>query len=196
MKQSFFARSWLCIAAAMALLVAPASANMGLPIIAFTTRSMILGFVPIVAIETWVLVKRLGWNWKDAASVAIIANLVSTVVAMPLVWFLGVWTQIPLGFDMWREPQSALDALQMAARNFAWHPPENPDGPTARGLGPVSAVFLLVPMFFGSWASETLVARWLQRSFAPKEIRRAVFMANLASYVGLFAYALWRVWKS
>jgi hypothetical protein len=71
-------------------------ANVGLPMFMVLGPFYVLAFIPIVLIEAGILQRVASLAWKRALVAAIFANLISTIVGVPCVYFalLGLqWTK-------------------------------------------------------------------------------------------------------
>src|SRR5690349_8117178 len=71
-------------------------ANMGVPMIAIYWPPAWLAFVPVVAIEAWWARRVLGNSWRKAITSTFVANAVSTLVGIPIVWC--IWAAFQLRF--------------------------------------------------------------------------------------------------
>lgn len=100
------------------------------PLVFYTAPLMVVGLIPIILIESFVLRRRLRLKWARALRVTAWANLVSTVVGV-----LGVYGLQPLGVHVYVGPFG----------NQAW----------LYGF----LFILLVPLFLVSWWVEYQVAR-------------------------------------
>ncbi len=99
-----------------------------------------------------------------------VANAVSTIVGVPITWFLLLFTPI---------------------RRTAWLAPfeEEYEG-EHEWLGPISALVLLVPFFFASWFIEYLIAIRMVPSLETGTVNAAVLAGNLVTYACLAVFIL------
>jgi hypothetical protein len=67
---------------------APAHADMGVPMLAVVWPLSWLLLIPVIAIEAVVAYRLLGNDWRKSFKISAIANLVSTLVGIPLVWVI------------------------------------------------------------------------------------------------------------
>ncbi len=81
------------------LLIIPqaAFADAGLPMIAMIMPAFALAIIPIVVIESIYISKKLQLPGKAVGKTVTISNLVSTVIGIPLTWFLLVVIQMATG---------------------------------------------------------------------------------------------------
>src|SRR5205823_5086472 len=66
-----------------------AQADVGLPMIVPMGWLMILALVPIIGVEAWVLSVRLNVGIGAALAASGAANAVSTIIGIPVNWFVG-----------------------------------------------------------------------------------------------------------
>lgn len=118
----------------------------------FAAYSLLL-LVPIIGVEAWELKRGLSLSAGRAAAVSALANVVSTLVVAGAV--LGAGTV--LGYlDVIAQPQA--------------------------GEGDIAVLIALVPCFFLSVWTETLIGSKLLRHLSAAEVRAAFFRANQLSY--------------
>ena len=143
---------------------------------------MIFALIPVILIETWIVVRSLKQSTFTSAKVVTIANLVSTLLGFPLAWGImwGISIAVTSGIG-----EEALGMDTFPKKLFAvtveapWLIPYEHD---LYWMIPTAAIILLVPAYFVSVWSEGLI----MRAMLPKETKSAVFpavwKANLASY--------------
>ena len=118
----------------------------------FVAYSLLL-LVPIVGVETWELKRALPLSAGRAAAISGLANVVSTLVGAGAV--LGAGTV--LGYlDVIAQPQA--------------------------GEGDIAVLIALIPCFFLSVWTETLIGSQLLKHLSVAEVRAAFFRANQLSY--------------
>ncbi len=78
--------SMITIAVVLSLISQPAHANMGVPMLTLVWPVMAMALVPIIIIESIVLVMGFGMTAWHSAWVVTVANLVSTVIGIPVTW--------------------------------------------------------------------------------------------------------------
>lgn len=133
MREFLPRQAFPAILAALGIIVltpTPLLADTYLPLVFYTAPLMVVGLIPIILIESFVLRRRLRLKWARALRVTAWANLVSTVVGV-----LGVYGLQPLGVHVYVGPFG----------NQAW----------LYGF----LFILLVPLFLVSWWVEYQVAR-------------------------------------
>src|SRR5688500_6765144 len=66
----------------------PVSANIGLPMIAVFLPPLWIALVPIVLVESVVVSRGTGAPFQRSLGAVALANIVSTVIGVPLMWFV------------------------------------------------------------------------------------------------------------
>jgi hypothetical protein len=183
-------------------------ADVGIPMIFVTFPAMVVALVPVIGMEALLIRRRLGYKPWPVFRATAVANLVSTIVGVPLTWlalvacetFIGpAVSRIP-GIQNWHGPVARVIGIMFTA---AWLPPW---GITSSSI-PLAMLVLLVPFFFVSVWSERLVMKHMlpvtaeevmpEGQVSEQKLRRAVRDANLLSYGFLFALTcmvlLWRL---
>lgn len=108
--------------------------------------------IPIMGIEAYVLGKRLDISAGRAISIAVVANIASTILGSVVVIFVSFFL--------------ALQGLE--------HSPG--------AMGDVSILFALIPCFFLSVWFETIVGFPFLKRFSREQVRTVFFLANQFSY--------------
>jgi hypothetical protein len=183
-------------------------ADVGIPMIAVTLPAMVVALVPVIGMEGLLIRKRVVYKPWPIFRATAAANLVSTIVGVPLTWLallacetvIGpALSQIP-GIQNWHGPVARAVGFVFTA---AWLPPW---GTTSSSI-PLAMLVLLVPFFFVSvWSERLVMKRMLPVSaeeVAPEsevskgQLWRAVRDANLLSYGFLVAVTCaWLIWDS
>lgn len=130
-----------------------AHANMGISTVSQPGFMLFWLFIPIVAIELFVLKRILGTTFRRTALVVIVGNAVTTAIGFALdlhrftrhIFSISEWVQF------WRSP----------IVNFG----------------------ILLLFFLLSWLIEYLLARPIMSHIEACALRRAVFRANLITYI-------------
>lgn len=127
-------------------------ADVGIPLIGLV---VVLGwrvFVPVVILETAIARVLLRWRLRDAFRWVVLANGVSTLVGIPLAWFVSYFLSMPAGGGSWGD-----GTVVGVLRSPAWLGPGY-----LNDIGwavPLALIVLLVPCFFVSWWIEFAVLR-------------------------------------
>lgn len=130
--------------------------DMGLPMIMPTMYFMVLALVPIILIEAFYVSRVLAIRFKSALGSAAFGNIVSTIVGIPLTWFLLFIIQVISGgtstFNVGTFARRVLEVTVQApwilpfSREEFW-------------VFHLAALFLLVPFFFATCLIEYVVMR-------------------------------------
>jgi len=154
-----------------------AMANMGIPMIAVVWPFSWLAFVPIVLVEWWLACRMLKIPARRGLVVATVGNLFSTLLAIPVLWALMLLIG---GMASFKSPDSFLGVVNSVVVHSAWLAPWE-DGDHWRV--PAAAITLCVPFYFGSVASEYLVAKgFLGRAGLCARCGRWAWVANGVTY--------------
>jgi hypothetical protein len=168
------------MAVGFAAVPAVALADAGLPMLAFMWPGMGYALIPVIVIETIVMMRMLKTALGRTAVVVTVANLVTTVAGVPLTWALAFGVQLLMGGGgVGPSVDTIAGKLFAVTVQAPWLLPYVDQSPW---MIPAAALFLLVPFFFASWLIEYWVARWTMRDIDHGDLRRAVMWANLASY--------------
>jgi hypothetical protein len=165
-----------------------ASADAGLPMLAIVWPGMGLSLVPVIAIEIVVMIRMLKTPWARTSAVVAGANVVTTLVGVPLTWVVLVAVQMLAGGGgVGPDFGTVLGKAFAVTVQAPWLLPYATDNPW---MVPAAALVLLVPFFFVSWLIEYWVARWTMRDVDHELLNRAVMFANIASYALLAVVVL------
>ena len=137
---------------------------------------MVMALLPIIRVEAWVLWVRLDVGFDQALKISGNANLVSMILGVPAVWFLGGIVQedakglVPRSNAAWKHIFNwVLGSLgTMAERNSSW-------------VTPSVLLVLLVPFFFLSWLIEWVVIGRVLGEAGSTAVLGSALLANLAS---------------
>jgi len=157
----------------------PAHADIGVPMVFVTLPGMLAALVPIIAIESFVLLKRLTITKGFSIKVATIGNLASTILGIPLSWCALALIQMlsgggsAYGLDTW------FQKLIAVTWQAPWLIPYESD---LRWMVPAATLTLLIPFFFASWWIEFLVAKRIFGNDNQPNLKVAIRDANLMSY--------------
>lgn len=135
--------------------------NMGLPMILPAMYLMIAGLVPIVLIESLIISRNLKISYFTSLKSVTLANIISTVVGIPVTWFLLVCIEMIAGYSVasfapnvqLSEFWNNLFAVTLGA---PWLVPR---GQADAWIVFAAMGFLLIPFFFASWYLEYVVMK-------------------------------------
>ncbi len=156
-----------------------AQADMGVPMLAVVWPASWVLFIPVVAIEAWIARRIVGLSIKRSVLASAVANAVSTIVGIPLVWGLLAFTEIvatgggrAFGIDSFWQRVFAVTV------QAAWLIPYESE---LHWMVPVAAIVLLVPFFFASvFVERAVFSRFCKSS--PELALRWSWLANGATY--------------
>lgn len=177
--------------------------------IVITLPGMVLLLIPIIAAEATFIIRRTSLQKGKVLWATTLANVISTVVGMPLTWaavflcemavWLGFARFTKFGSSSWNSPISQIVGTVLSA---AWIAPA--EGYDSWAV-PLAVLVLLVPFFFASiwieqWVMEHSLPITSDDVAQPNEVnekllRRAVRGANLLSYGFLLSFTTaWLLW--
>ena len=183
---------WMA-AAVGALIPSTAFANSGLPMLFVSMPKLVLAFVPIVLLETWVFGVACKTGFRDSLKPVTVANAASTFVGVPLTWGALVLLTAATGGSShvapgWApiEPFERLLAVTWQApwlmpyeRQFYW-------------MVPAASAVLLIPFGIISVLVEYLAMRRMQPLVPIRLVAIGVAGMNVLSYSLLLAYEVFR----
>ena len=137
-----------------------------------------LSLIPVIAVESWVLIRLLALSPLQATKGATIGNVLSTLAGVPLMWMVFATMQLSFAGD-------AIGLATPATRVYAvtvqapWLIPYEED---LSWMIPVALSVLAIP----AYALSVLIEWRALLPFVPASVRpralRAVAIANLLSY--------------
>jgi hypothetical protein len=168
-------------------------ADAGVPMLTIEWPVMIMALVPIIAIEAALFSRWLALSWRRAFIGSAKANLLSTLIGVPLAWLamfaLELLVMYPVSVLIKRglEFKSPVWELLGFLASIAWLAPVESK---LYWMVPAAAALLLVPTFYLSVVLErrVCVANWPDADAG--RVRRAVLRANLVTYGILFLLAV------
>ena len=174
------------------LLPGIAYANAGVPMLFLAMPAFAISLLPIIAIEAIYLSKSMDLNIGRAARTAGISNFVSTIIGIPLTWFILVALQMITGGGSAYGIDSIFGKILAVTWQAPWLIPYEKD---LDWMISVAGVVLLVPFFFASWWSEYFVSKKILPEYSPGEIKTNICKANLITYgllglwpIGIFVF--------
>jgi hypothetical protein len=161
-------------------LPAVAYADAGVPMIYLSFPAMIIALLPVIFIETSVFKRIVPVTYKKSFVSNGVANAISTIVGFPIAWGLLFGLELLTtggscgpGFDS--IPNSIITVIVEAA----WLCPHEDH---LYWLVPTAFIISLIMAFFISLTIEYFVNKKFHKEHDKKFIRKAVIIANLASY--------------
>jgi hypothetical protein len=167
-----------------------------------TLPGMVVLLLPIIVSETTFVVHRTKLRKQKVLWATTVANIVSTLVGVPLTWGALVFCEFGLSATLarftqlssrsWDSPIYQVIGTMLSAPWLA------PVGKSASWAVPLAALVLLIPFFFISvWIEQAVMEHLLPVTTASsalsnevndKILRSAVRGANLMSYGFLFSF--------
>jgi len=172
---------WYTLLLLLFFSASPANADIGVPMLLVTLPGMVIGLVPIIFVEAFVLARQhrvtLAYVLKPVAW----ANVLSTLVDVPLTWFVLLALELATGGGS--GGPGVLVTTRQKFLAVTWQAPWLiPYDSELHWMIPTAMLVLLVPFFFASWLTEYWIIKRLVKDFASVEGRHGVMLANLASY--------------
>jgi hypothetical protein len=163
-------------------------ANAGVPMLFVQAPALIITLPIVILIEALICANYLQIPKKNAFGAATIANLISTVIGFPVLWFALVLMQMLTGgggAPRFKDPWLSIYAVTVQA------PWVLPFEEKLYWMVPSAMLILLVPTFFMSVLVEQFFYRRILRSIVPDaDFFKASWKFHLASYGFLFALGL------
>jgi len=165
--------------------------NMGLPMIVPAMYFMVLALVPIVLLESFYISRSLGVRFPRTVGPVALGNIVSTLVGIPVTWFLLFAVQMIVGSASSYNADGFLERVLSVTLYAPWLAPSPEE---MYWIFPLAALFLLIPFFFATWFVEYVVGRnnlagaivEVRDSIETRDAERLVWRAtrnsNLLSY--------------
>lgn len=179
-------RRFALVGAAIGLIATPAWANVGIPMIALAWPAYWITYLPVVVIEGAIVRRLLSVGWRDALKHLAIANLISTLIGIPIVWLLLLGVEIALGTTVLSgELTHPVAVFAMTIVGAPWMPP-------VESRWPIYWAFVILAVSFCG-ASIFVEYRYLRGKFPKVEYADAllaVCIGNVTSYLVVCMFAL------
>lgn len=164
-------------------------ANAGVPVflIGFTYAPLLL--LPIIAIEAIVYALLLQQRWRTLVGIVAFVNIFSTLIGYGLVAALmfALETVVPGGMEM-VDLKTWQERLFAATIQAAWLPPYEGH---LKWLFPTACLTLLAPTYLVTVLMEGRLLREFVPGASPRQVWRACWLANTASYGAIALYLMW-----
>src|SRR5262249_3159602 len=141
-----------------------ALADIGLPMIAVYWPPAWLALIPIIAVEGWIARRTLRLSWRKTLISVGAANVASTLIGIPLVWFCLAFFELRY-FGGGHSLTTPSEQFYAATVQGPWLLPSESD---FKWMVPAAAMFLTLVFLVVSVGVESLVVRKLCRELAPK----------------------------
>ena len=154
----------------------------------FQVPAMLFALIPVIAIEAFAAFKIFRLTPRRALSGTAVANIVSTVVGVPLAWFALFALNLAtdggyrlIGFDTpWKRVLVTIVSMSWLA----------PYDDQLYWMVPLATTAFLIPTFFISVIAERLVLRRMWPDMDKHSVNRAAWMLNVFSYSFLLLLGL------
>ena len=177
--------------AVLFLIASPAYADIGAPMIFITLPMLIIGLIPIILVEAYMLKKKLKIELKLSIKTSSIMNVVSIIVGIPITWVILVLIQMLTGGGGAHGLQTPLQKFLAVTWQSPWLIPYESE---LYWMVPAASLVLLFPFFFASWFVELLTAKRILKQIDKISVNKSIFLANLSSYsILLVLAALWLI---
>ncbi|PWK52903.1 hypothetical protein [Pleionea mediterranea] len=122
-----------------------AKANAGVPMLFLAMPAYLISLVPIIAIEATYISKSLELSLGQSLKTVSISNVVSTIIGVPLNWFLLVLVQMVTGGGSAYGTDSFMGKVLAVTWQAPWLIPYEKD---LNWMIPIADLVLLIPFFF------------------------------------------------
>jgi hypothetical protein len=169
-------------------LVTPAEANAGVPMIFLTFPGMMKLLIPVILIESYFSKDRIKESFFESCWIFGIANFISTVIGIPITWFILVAIEMIVTDGGRAYGLSTLWHKILAVTVQApWLIPYEKD---LHWMIPVAIIVLLIPYFLVSWWSEYIIVKKILTFKDPILLKSTIFRANIISYMFLLVVVI------
>jgi hypothetical protein len=183
-------RSLLLMLAGIAL---PAHADVGVPMLAVMWPPAWLLLLAIVPVEGYLARRILSLDWRSALGLSLRANLVSTLVGIPLTWFVLLLVEFGTGYAVYLlkvDEASVSSAVQRAVAITVLAPWLGPGDGLSAWIVPAAAAYLCIPFFFASVLIENRVALRRLGPLETPRVRKFMLWENKRPLRNPTAYAM------
>jgi len=157
-----------------------ASANAGLPMIALLYPGMMVAFLPVVFLESFLIHAGQSLGLKKIIKAVLLSNFVSTVVGYPLVWLLMMGVQMLVGGGKAHGLESFGGKLYAVTVQAPWLIPYES---SFYWMIPVASLVGLVPAFFTSVGIEGVMHQTsFKKDLDSQTIWKLTWRVNKVSY--------------
>lgn len=156
-----------------------------------TLPTLVIALVPIILVEALLAIPQLRQPFPRLLKAFTVANLFSTFVGLPVVWFLLVLVQLVTGGGRAYGLASPVSRILAVTWQAPWLIPYEGD---LDWMVPAATLVLLIPFYFASWWVEYLVVKRIFHGVNKTVISRSVRNVNFVSYSGLALYVVIRTY--
>lgn len=157
----------------------PVLADAGLPMLALEWPLMLFALVPVILMEMYVAKRLLALPFKRSWKAVTDANVLSTVIGFPLLWFLLLVVQLfASGGDSYGL-HSTWTVLYAVIIQAPWLIPYEED---LYWMVPIAGLYLLLPSFFVSVYSERFIYLRSWKELPKEKIMAFSWRSNACTY--------------
>jgi len=175
------------LVASLCLIPATAWANIGVPMIFVTMPAMLIGLIPIIAIEAYLIKNQLNLLPKKAIISSGVANALSTLIGVPLTWGALVLVQMVTGGGGAHGLQTFFQKFLAVTWQAPWLIPYESD---LAWMIPTAMLVLLIPFFLVSWRVEYFIIKKMNKQIDAGAVKATCLKANAITYALFALYPL------
>jgi hypothetical protein len=173
------------------LLATPAHADVGVPMLAVVWPASWLLLLLVIPLEAAIPIRSPGITYRQRLKVATSANLVSTLIGIPLTWGVLVFLQMVCGGGAAWGIETPRQKLLAVTLQSPWLIPYEPE--LHQWMIPAAAAVLCIPFFLMSVWCENRVARTLFDKAERPQVLRWAWQANTASYALILLFLAFKL---
>lgn len=163
-------------------------ANVGLPMFVALPGPLTVALVPIILIESAIYAILLRQRWRSIFGIVAIANVLSTIIGFVVAVVLMLIVEFAVAGGRMYELNTWQEKLFVAVTQAAWLPPYESH---LHWLFPAACLTLLVPTYLLTVLVEGRLLRLWFSNPSPRQVWRACWLANTASYGAIAAGLVW-----
>jgi hypothetical protein len=156
----------------------PVFANAGIPMIGLIIPWFGISIIPVIIIEGYVIKKIAALGTAVSMKISTVANLITTILGIPITWVLLVLIQFSLG-EYYLFENETYQNIHEIILNAAWLNPGALDSDLA-----VAGMIMLLPFFLVSYSIEYFIVKRFFAGVGTSKIvaKKAAFITNLITY--------------
>lgn len=173
----------LFVGATAATIPSVSLANVGIPMLIVLWPLQWLSLIVVVAVESWLVARTIGVPLATVVKQVGFANLISTLIGVPIAWVVMFAIQVVTGITLWKLTGDSASGPLGLVLNAAWVGDNKTEVRVAVVV--LSIAFCTASILIERW--------WLSRKMAEidqRALRCGVLLANVTSYVILAALTI------
>lgn len=153
-------------------------ANVGVPMLFVQEQALILTLPVVIAIETWLCCKLYSTTLKQTLRASVVANLVSTFLGFPILWFFWIFVSNAL-----RRLPFPSEEPWFSIYGVTVHAPWLPNDERSFWMVPTAMLVLLIPAFFVTVVIERRIYFYfLKDQLGGSNFSKESWIIHIASY--------------